>query len=104
MGEYGRLGFHLTTIIPILPNNLALSMQFILFINIVFCVIVLSGKLGHRCWARIRENARQEVGGGPHFILRETRYMSLYFQMALQGLQPQNQEPRFRIQVLVCSM
>jgi hypothetical protein len=63
MGEYGRLGFHLTTIIPILPNNLALSMQFILFINIVFCVIVLSGKLGHRYWARIRENARREVGG-----------------------------------------
>ncbi|KAJ7889344.1 hypothetical protein B0H14DRAFT_3855779 [Mycena olivaceomarginata] len=61
----------------------------------------LPWKLGRRYWARIRETARREVGGGPHFILRETRYMSLYFQMALQGLQLQNQEPPFRIQVLV---
>ncbi|KAJ7697538.1 hypothetical protein B0H14DRAFT_2649804 [Mycena olivaceomarginata] len=72
MGEYRKLGFHLTTII--------LSMQFML-INIVFCVLVLVGKVGHRYWVRIRETSRRE--------------------MALQGLQPQNQEPRSRIQVLV---
>ncbi|KAJ7894644.1 hypothetical protein B0H14DRAFT_3854239 [Mycena olivaceomarginata] len=41
----------------------------------------LLGKLGHWYWARIRETARRE--------------------MALQGLLPQNHEPRFRIQVLV---